>query len=311
MVRSVAAGRQIINYANLGENMSRKEAMYFQMKLIRTFEETLLNLFTRNELAGTTHTCLGQEADAVGVVGCLDREKDMVWSNHRCHGHFLAYCGQLDGLMAEIMGRETGVCGGRGGSQHLHWRNFSSSGIQGGFVPAAVGAAYAEKDNKAISCVFMGDGTMGEGVVYEALNLASLWSAPVLFVVEDNAIAQTTPRALGVAGSIIDRAKPFGIRTAHCEGADADEVAAVAGELVAYVRDEGRPAWLHIRTWRMGPHSKGDDTRSQAELDDAAAHDPVALYRGRIQGADRLDGLCYSLVESALQAARMAPVACG
>jgi TPP-dependent pyruvate/acetoin dehydrogenase alpha subunit len=300
----------MINYANLGESLSRQESIYFQMKLIRKFEETLLDLFTKNELFGTTHTCLGQEADAVGVIGALDRERDMVWSNHRCHGHFLAYCGQVDGLMAEIMGRETGVCGGRGGSQHLHWRNFASSGVQGGFVPAAVGAAFAEKSNNAIGCIFMGDGTMGEGAVYEALNLASLLSVPVLFVVEDNAIAQTTPRALSVAGSITDRAKPFGVRTAHYEGTDADVIAEIADDLIAYVREKGRPAWLHIRTWRMGPHSKGDDTRPQSELDEARARDPVALYRGRIGNADHLDALCSALVEASLERARKAPIAC-
>jgi TPP-dependent pyruvate/acetoin dehydrogenase alpha subunit len=302
---------QAIDYGNLGHNLDRSHAFYFQMKLIRTFEEKLLDLFTRNELFGTTHTCLGQEADAVGVLSALDREKDMVWSNHRCHGHFLAYCGQADGLMAEIMGRETGVCGGRGGSQHLHWRNFASSGVQGGFAPAAVGAAFAEKASGAIGCIFMGDGTMGEGAVYEALNLASLWSAPILFVVEDNAIAQTTPRAQSVAGSIAERAAPFGIRTASYEGTDADEIADLARDMADGVRKKGRPAWLHIRTWRMGPHSKGDDTRSPEEIEEARRRDPLALYRSRVKEADRLDALCAAVVETALERARKAPVACG
>ena len=306
----MSANSQKINSENIGIDLDATSAKYFQMKLIRTFEEELVDLFARHEISGTTHTCIGQEAIAVGVLSALDRGKDMVWSNHRCHGHFLAYCGEVDGLMAEIMGRETGVCGGRGGSQHLHWRNFSSSGIQGGFLPAAVGAAFAEKASRAIGCVFLGDGTMGEGVLYEALNLASLWSAPVLFVIEDNGIAQTTRRELGVAGSITQRAAPFDIRTAYFEGSDADEIAAVAQGLADYVRNEQRPAWLHLRTWRIGPHSKGDDTRSSDEIDEARAHDPLVLYRPRVDQAGRLDSLCRTLVDLSVLRAREARVAC-
>jgi TPP-dependent pyruvate/acetoin dehydrogenase alpha subunit len=303
--------RQGINYSNIGIDLDPGSARYFQMKLIRIFEEELMDLFAKNELSGTTHTCMGQEGVAVGVLSAIDRDKDMIWSNHRCHGHFLAYCGEVDGLMAEIMGRETGVCGGRGGSQHLHWRNFSSSGVQGGFLPAAVGAAFAERASQAISCVFLGDGTMGEGVLYEALNLAALRSAPVLFVVEDNGIAQTTPRAQGVAGSITERAAAFGVRTAFCESFDADEIAAVAEDLAAFVRTERRPAWLHLRTWRIGPHSKGDDTRPSDEIQQARRHDPVALYRPRVKRAEQLDALCRAIVDRAVVRAREARVACG
>lgn len=302
---------QHIDYANVGSNRTQADSFYFQMRLVRTLEETLLDLFTRNELFGTTHTCLGQEADAVGVISALDRDIDMVWSNHRCHGHFLSYCGQVNGLLAEILGRVTGVCGGRGGSQHLHWRNFASSGIQAGFVAAAAGAAYGERESGAIGVVFMGDGTMGEGLVYESLNLASLWSVPLLFVVEDNAIAQTTPSRLGVAGSIADRAKPFGIECVSYEGTDADAIHERAGELVAYVRTQRRPAWLHLRTARMGPHSKGDDTRPEAEIAEARSRDPLALYRPRVAAADAIDAACATLVADALEEARKAPVACG
>ena len=302
---------QSINRGCLWLNESRPTRFYAQMRLVRTFEHMLLDLFTRNELAGTTHTYIGQEANAVGIINALDRERDMLWSNHRCHGHFLAYCGEVTGLMAEILGRSTGVCGGRGGSQHLHWRNFSSSGIQAGFVPAAVGAAYTEKHTGAIGCVFMGDGTMGEGLVYESLNMASLWSVPVLFVIEDNGIAQTTPSALGLAGSITERARPFGIRCEVHEGTDADDIFEVATELVGYVRQEGKPAWLHLKTVRLGPHSKGDDTRSKAELAPLRARDPLLLYTPRVECAPEIDLECARIVAEALETARKAPVACG
>jgi TPP-dependent pyruvate/acetoin dehydrogenase alpha subunit len=154
-------------------------ALYRSMVRIRRFEETVLEKFPSGVFYGTTHTYLGQEADAAGVLANL-QPGDIVFSNHRGHGHFLAYGGSPRALFAELMGRSTGVCGGRGGSQHLHWRDFYSNGIQGGIAPVATGMALAEK-RKGSGAVgdFLGDGTPG-GRLYEALNLASLWGAPIL-----------------------------------------------------------------------------------------------------------------------------------
>ncbi len=168
---------------------------------IRRFEETVLENFSKGVFYGTTHTYLGQEANAVGVLRNL-QAGDIVFSNHRCHGHFLAYGGDPRALFAELMGKASGVCGGRGGSQHLHWRNFYSNGVQGGIVPVATGMALAEKrkGSRAVTVAFLGDGTLGEGVVYEALNMAALWKAPILYVVENNRIAQTTPIEAGSGG---------------------------------------------------------------------------------------------------------------
>jgi len=252
---------------------------YMMMSLIRQFESRLLDLFSQGHLAGTTHTCIGQEANAIAVMNAIDRDRDTIWSNHRCHGHFLAYCGDAYRLFAEILGRQTGVCAGRGGSQHLAWRNFFSSGIQGGLVPLAVGTAFAGRDEGAISTVFLGDGTMGEGYVYEGLNLASLWDCPLLFVVEDNGIAQTTPRSVGVAGDIGARAKAFGIESRSIRSTDLDELSACAEEAVSYVRENNRPFWLHIETVRLRAHSKSDDTRSDGELAELATRDCLELLR--------------------------------
>ncbi len=295
---------------HLGFDLSQPNQFYFQMKLIRTVEEKLLDLFTRGELYGTTHTCMGQEANAVGIVNALDRERDLVFSNHRGHGHFLAYSGHVQGFLAEIMGRETGVCGGRGGSQHMHWHNFSSTGVQGGFVSHALGAAYAERASGSIAVVFLGDGTMGEGTVYEALNLASLWSLPVIFAVEDNGIAQTTPRNLAVSGSIAKRAEPFGIRSFSLASTDVQQIHAVAGDVVSYVRGERKPAWLHIETVRLGPHSKGDDTRTEEELRELARRDPLLIQRPRADRADELDVRAQATVDRYTNEARKAAVAC-
>lgn len=238
--------------------------LYRMMAFIRAFENKLLEQFGLGKIFGTTHTCIGQEADAVAIVTSLDRELDTVWSNHRCHGHFLAYCGSAYELFAEILGKKEGVCGGRGGSQHLAYRNFFSSGIQGGLASIAVGTALADKGKGAISTVFLGDGTIGQGSVYEALNMASLWRAPVLFVVEDNGIAQTTDKRLGVAGDIAKRAEPFGMRSASLKSTNVIELIGMAREAINYVRLEGKPFWMHIETTRLMAHSKGDDTRDNS-----------------------------------------------
>ena len=143
--------------------------------LIRAVEERLLRLFAEGKVAGTTHTCIGQELSAVMLADSLDRERDIIFSNHRCHGHFIAWTGDVEGLIAEVMGRRTGVCRGIGGSQHLCGRQFFSNGVQGGIVPVSAGIAYAQKLSQSggIVAVCVGDGTLGEGVVYETFNIAS------------------------------------------------------------------------------------------------------------------------------------------
>ncbi len=190
--------------------MISNNSLYRALYRIRIFEETVLDNFPRGIFFGTTHTYLGQEADAVGVLSSI-LEIDLVFSNHRCHGHFLAYGGDPRALFAELLGRSTGVCGGRGGSQHLQWKNFYSNGVQGGIVPIATGMALAEKykQSSAVTIVFLGDGTLGEGIIYEAFNLASLWKAPILYVLENNHIAQTTGIELSMAGDIETQVQGF------------------------------------------------------------------------------------------------------
>lgn len=295
----------------LGLDLTLNRRFYQQMLLIRLFEERLLDLFSQGRLYGTTHTSIGQEANAVGVLNAIDRDKDVVWSNHRCHGHFIVYSGEIMRLFAEIMGRVTGVCGGRGGSQHLCLRKFRSNGIQGGIAPVAVGSALAHKDKGAIATVFLGDGTMGEGMVYESLNLASVLSAPILFVVEDNEIAQTTPKCLAVSGSIADRAKPFGVRSFSYDGSNPLEIYSIAVEAINYIRSQSRPAWLYLRTERIGPHSKGDDTRPVARIGEARARDPLHLFEELVDDRDNIRLFCQSAIDRALAIASEATVARG
>lgn len=262
---------------------------YETMCRIRRFEETILDKFATGVFHGTTHTYIGQEANAVGILSQI-HDGDAVFSNHRCHGHFIAYGGDMRGLFAELMGKATGVAGGRGGSQHVHWKNFYSNGVLGNAVPVATGVALAGRLTGAddIVVVFMGDGALGEGVIYEALNMASLWSAPVLYVVEDNGIAQTTPRGLAFSGGIGERFNAFAVPATEVASSDVEEIAGVAGGLLHEVRDQSEPRALVIATNRFGPHSKGDDTRSADEIEAMrATSDPVEIHGLRIPSEKR------------------------
>jgi len=272
------------------KTMQQIEAeVYRAMFRIRRFEETVLDNFPKGVFFGTTHTYLGQEANAVGVLHHLNQD-EVVFSNHRCHGHFLAYGGDARALFAELMGKASGVCGGRGGSQHLHWRNFYSNGVQGGIVPIAVGAALAEKRKgaRAATVAFLGDGTLGEGVVYEALNLAALWQAPILFVVENNHIAQTTPVELALAGGISARFAAFDIPARELDTSDVMEILPAAGALLEQVRTQSAPRALILHTWRFGPHSKGDDTRPAETIARLRqSRDPLTLHAARLSPAEK------------------------
>ncbi|MET9337553.1 thiamine pyrophosphate-dependent dehydrogenase E1 component subunit alpha [Nonomuraea sp. NPDC003804] len=232
-----------------------------RMLLIRAFERKLLDLFGRGLLNGTTHTCLGQEYVPVAMEGLLD-PADHVFSNHRGHGHYLARFDDPEGLLAEIMGREGAVCSGVGGSQHIRRDRYLSTGVQGESLPVAAGVALHLKraEPGRLACAYIGDGTFGEGAVYEALNLAALWGLPLLVVVENNGIAQSTPTPAHTAGTIEGRATAFGIAYALVEGADVDGIRDRLAPLVTGVR-QGRPAVIEFVTHRLGPHSKGDDTR--------------------------------------------------
>jgi 2-oxoisovalerate dehydrogenase E1 component len=271
--------------------MSRNQHLYRLLYTIRRFEETVLENFSKGVFSGTTHTYLGQEANAVGVLSHL-QPGDVVFSNHRGHGHFIAYGGDLRALFAEMMGKQTGVCGGRGGSQHLHWRDFYSNGVQGGIVPVATGMALAEKrkDTGAVTVCFLGDGTLGEGVVYEAFNLASLWDAPLLYVVENNHIAQTTPVEKVLAGNMDLRFAAFGIPVIELDSSDVLEISALAKTVLEDVRSQGKPYGLVIHTHRFGPHSKGDDTRDPEWVADLREkRDPIKIHAARLDTKERAE----------------------
>ncbi len=288
------------------------QQFYREMFLIRRFEETLLDLFSAGKLVGTTHTCIGQEADAVGIIANLERDRDVIFSNHRCHGHYLSFTGDVYGLFCEVMGKSDGVCGGKGGSQHLCKENFYSNGVLGSTVPVATGAALAEKKRGSggVTTVFIGDGTLGQGVVYESLNMASIWRLPMLFVVENNYYAQSTPSRLTLAGEIAARAQAFGIDTAELDTTDVNEIDQTAAAIIASIREQRKPFFLVLNTYRFSPHSKGDDDRDPAEIEERRERDPLAVAGRRLDHAARAEieaGASRQIAETLLAAENAPP----
>ena len=247
--------------------------------LIRHFELAVLSLFGEGRLAGTTHTCLGQEYIPVAVTPLM--RPTFVISNHRGHGHYLAQFRDPAGLLAEIAGRAGAVCGGMGGSQHLFREGFCAIGVQGEGVAVALGVALKQKmaDRSDVVACYLGDGTWGEGAVYEALNMAQLWRVPLVLLVENNGIAQSTPVTSAMAGSISGRAAAFEIEyqrvAATCPIAIRNQLA----EPVDRARTGAGPLIVEFRTHRLGPHSRGDDTRTTADLSALAGWDWYARYR--------------------------------
>ncbi|RFS86621.1 thiamine pyrophosphate-dependent dehydrogenase E1 component subunit alpha [Actinomadura spongiicola] len=266
---------------------------------IRHFERKLLDLFGQGALNGTTHTCLGQEYVPVALRTLLE-PRDFVFSNHRGHGHYLARYEDPAGLLAEIMGREGAVCRGVGGSQHILRDRYLSTGVQGQSLPVAVGMAIhlRRREPGALACAYIGDGTWGEGAVYEALNMAALWRLPLLVVVEHNGVAQSTPTTAQMAGTIAGRAAAFGVEHHRVGTAD---VAAIRRELaprVARVRAGDGPLVAEFATHRVGPHSKGDDTRPPGVIREAEEADWYRRYAAaHPEHHSRWDAVARDLVE--------------
>jgi 2-oxoisovalerate dehydrogenase E1 component len=293
-----------------GAVMGAKE--FEQAFLIRAFEQKLLALFSEGKLFGTVHTCIGQEFTGVAVCRNL-HDGDLIFTNHRGHGHFLARTGNVNGLMAEIMGRQTGVCGGRGGSQHICSQTVFSNGVQGGIMPVSAGLALAKKiaHSGNIVVVFIGDGTLGEGVVYESFNIASKWELPLLIVLENNFYAQSTPQRQTLAGDICQRAEAFGIHSLAADTWDPERLCEQAADAAEYVRTQSRPCFLRVDTYRLMAHSKGDDDRDPAEVKRYWEIDPLVVFEQKFpEQAAGFKQRAQELVAAAVEAAEAAPFAC-
>ena len=287
-------------------------SFYEKMFLIRTFEERIGELFARGELFGTTHPCVGQEATAVGVTAALE-PGDVVTSTHRGHGHFLAFTDDPGGLMAEIMGKVTGVCAGRGGSQHLYSEDFYTNGITGGMAVMGTGMALAEKRKGSgrIVASFIGDGALGQGALYEAMNIASLWGAPVLYALENNLYGMSTHVRHALAGEPLARARGLDI---ECRRIDADHVRTVydaARQAAEFVRRNARPFFLELLTYRFCGHSINDERayRTPEEEAEWREKDPLARLAAELDPAERgpAEARCRRRIDRASAEARRAP----
>jgi 2-oxoisovalerate dehydrogenase E1 component len=277
--------------------------------LIRRAEERLLELFAGGELSGTVHCCIGQEMVGAALGEILIRD-DTVFSNHRCHGHYLGAGHDLHALFAEIMGRRDGASGGLGGSQHLHRDGFYSGGVLGGLLPIAAGAGMAHRldASPGIAVAVIGDGTLGEGVLYETMNLAAVWRLPLLLVLEHNGVAQSTETSTTTAGTAAGRAQAFGIPVVETGTGDPEALAAATAHAARTVRSGTGPVMLIVETYRLAPHSKGDDHRDPEHI--AAGWDRDPLRRALDEGGEpvaALDRAALEQVDQAVRTARAAP----
>lgn len=253
---------------------SREAALF-----IRYFENALIELHKQGLVSGTVHTCVGQEAIAVALHAHLRCGHDAFFATHRGHGHFLAHGGTPEELLAEMMGRAGAICGGRGGTQHLCRERFFSNGIQGAGSLQAVGFAWAQKlrGEGGITVAQLGDGTLGQGAVYEAMNFAALLGVPVLFLVEYNGWAQSTDVRQTIAGTIEGRAAAFGLPCERCDDLDAGALRAHLGRVIEGVR-QGHPWVQVVETRRLLAHSKGDDSRPPDVIRAQFAADPLDAW---------------------------------
>jgi TPP-dependent pyruvate/acetoin dehydrogenase alpha subunit len=298
--------------------------MYRQMVAIRLFEERVNDLYTRALMPGLAHLYIGEEAIAVGVCETL-RPDDYITSTHRGHGHCLAKGAAPHLMFAELLGKEAGYCKGKGGSMHIAdpaTGNLGANAIVGGGAALATGAAYASKmlgQNRVAVC-FFGEGALGQGVLYESMNLAQLWKLPVLYVCENNLYNEYTHYSETPAGDVLARATAFGLAAETVDGQDVRAVHAAASQMVTRARGGDGPGFLLLPTYRFRGHHVGDIARDyyrskQEEQRWMAERDPLTLYAGWLVSdgvaetpmLDRIQSEVAAEMDAAVQFAQDAP----
>jgi pyruvate dehydrogenase E1 component alpha subunit len=266
-------------------------SLYRRMVAIRLFEERVNDLYTRALMPGLAHLYIGEEAIASGVCEALRRD-DYITSTHRGHGHCLAKGAEPHLMFAELLGKEAGYCKGKGGSMHIAdpaTGNLGANAIVGGSAGIATGAAFAAKylgTNQVVVC-FFGEGALGQGVLYEEMNMAQLWKLPVIYACENNMYNEYTHYLESTAGEITARATAFGVASEVVDGQDALAVYEVATKYVERARSGGGPAFLQLNTYRYHGHHVGDIAREYyrpkaEEQQWRTERDPVALMAARI-----------------------------
>jgi pyruvate dehydrogenase E1 component alpha subunit len=296
--------------------MSREDAelwlhMYQQMLRIRLFEEQVNELYTSARMPGLAHLYIGEEAVAVGVCEALRRE-DYITSTHRGHGHCIAKGAQLDRMFCELLGKAPGYCRGKGGSMHIADQdtgNLGANAIVGGSAAIATGAAFSSKrlGNGRVTVCFFGEGALGQGVVYEAMNMAQLWTLPVIYVCENNLYNEYTHHRETTAGSMRARAEAFGLLAVEVDGQDVRAVHTAAKSLVERVRRGEGPAFLLCHTYRFHGHHVGDINRSyyrskEEETEWKTKRDPIRLLGDWLIAGGLADDGILSRIEAEVSA---------
>jgi pyruvate dehydrogenase E1 component alpha subunit len=261
--------------------------MFRRMIMIRQFEENANDLYTRALMPGITHLYSGEEAIAVGVCEAL-RSDDYITSTHRGHGHCVAKGAALDRMFAELLGKEAGYCKGKGGSMHIadpDTGNLGANAIVGGSMGIATGAALSAKrqGNGRVAVCFFGDGALGQGLLYEVMNMAALWKLPVIYVCENNLYNEYTHNSETIAGDILTRARGFGVPGVSVDGQDVQAVHDAAKKLIDDARAGGGPQFLLCSTYRFTGHHVGDVNREyyrskQEEQLWKTERDPITLF---------------------------------
>ena len=263
--------------------------IYRRMVMIREFEEQVNELYTRALMPGLAHLYIGEEAVAVGICEAL-QQTDYITSTHRGHGHCLAKGASPDRMFAELLGKEAGYCRGKGGSMHIAdttTGNLGANAIVGGSTGIATGAALASKrlGTGQVTVCFFGEGALGQGVLYEVMNLAALWKLPVLYVCENNLYNEYTHYSETTAGDMLSRGAAFGVHAEAADGQDVRAVYATAQRLVERARKGEGPAFLVCNTYRYHGHHVGDINREyyrskQEEQEWKAKRDPIKNFAG-------------------------------
>jgi acetoin:2,6-dichlorophenolindophenol oxidoreductase subunit alpha len=292
---------------------------YGRMLLIRLFEEEMQRLFLKGEVHGTTHLAAGQEAIPVGVCQTLEPD-DYLAGTYRGHGHALAKGTDPEGMVAEMVGRATGTCGGRSGSMNVIDRArglVGCYGIVGGSIAAASGAALSAKRQGRVAVALFGDGATNQAYFFECLNFAKVYDLPAVFVCENNWYGEFTPMAQVTAGAnIAKRAEPFDIPARVVDGNDLFAVVEAAGEAVDRARAGGGPTLLECQTYRHYGHSKSDPAtyRPPEEVERWLARDPLKITRARLveegvaeDAIDAVEEATRADLEAAVEAALAAP----
>jgi pyruvate dehydrogenase E1 component alpha subunit len=297
-------------------------ALYRTIRLIRRFEERAVELVRSGEIRSGIHPCCGQEGVAAGVCAAL-REDDIIFSNHRGHGHLLAKGSDPARFLAELTGRVTGISRGRAGSFHptdLTANVFGASGTVGHGAALAVGVAYAlAQDSDRVVVAFFGDGAVNQGALLESLNLAALWRVPAVFVCENNGYATTLPVETAVAGTVTGRAAAFDIPASTVDGQDPLVVHEAAERAVARARTGGGPTFLEFRTYRYEGHHTFEQRmrlryRDEAEVEQWRRRDPLDLQAARVPERQRaqidaeVEQVLAAAVRFALDSPRPDPV---